>query len=157
EREVRATLADEPGDREVKALADELGPQIARTPGTTAWSDAAGRPTAESETPKSAPQVTAAQRRDIDDDLLLAILCRRTLDGGARGGSTERPAHQIAISTCRACKQAWQIGAGRELPIDAAVLARAACDAELLGDVEADPPGRVSSTISARKRRQIFA
>jgi len=66
----------------------------------------------------------------FDDSALVELLCRRALDGG---GSSDRPAHQIAITVCESCKRSWQNGAGREIEVGPEVVERARCDAELLG------------------------
>lgn len=89
-----------------------------------------------------------------DDSALVEILCRRALEGD---GSSERPAHQIAITVCESCRRGWQNGAGREIEIGREVIARARCDAELLGSLDAQEPARVTSTVTPRIRRQVLA
>ena len=66
----------------------------------------------------------------LDDSALMDILCRRALEAG---GSSDRPAHQIAITVCESCGRGWQNGAGREIEVGPEVVDRARCDAELIG------------------------
>jgi len=90
----------------------------------------------------------------LDDSALLEILCRRALDGD---GSSERPAHQIAITVCESCGRGWQNGAGREIEVGREVIERARCDAELIGSLEDAQPARVTATVTPRLRRQVLA
>jgi len=90
----------------------------------------------------------------LDDSALLEILCRRALDGGA---SSERPAHQIAITVCESCGRGWQNGAGREIEVGPEVIERARCDAEWIGSLGDQQPARVTSTVTPRMRRQVLA
>ena len=75
----------------------------------------------------------------LDDNAFIEALCRRALEGG---GTSERPAHQIAITVCESCKRGWQNGAGREIEVGPEVIERAACDAELIGSLDAAQPAR---------------
>jgi len=90
----------------------------------------------------------------LDDGALVELLCRRALDGG---GSSERPAHQIAITVCESCGRGWQNGAGREIEVGPEVVERASCDAELIGSLEDAQPARVTATVTPRIRRQVLA
>jgi len=90
----------------------------------------------------------------LDDSALVELLCRRALDGG---GSSERPAHQIAITVCESCGRGWQNGAGREIEVGPEVVERASCDAELIGSLEDAQPARVTATVTPRLRRQVLA
>jgi len=90
----------------------------------------------------------------LDDSSLVELLCRRALDGG---GSSERPAHQIAITVCESCNRGWQNGAGREIEVGPEVVERARCDAELIGSLEDAQPARVTATVTPRLRRQVLA
>jgi hypothetical protein len=90
----------------------------------------------------------------LDDSALMEILCRRALEGD---GSSERPAHQIAMTICESCERGWQNGAGRELEVGPEVIDRARCDAELIGSLDAEQPARVTATVTPRVRRQVLA
>ncbi|HEU0034734.1 MAG TPA: HNH endonuclease signature motif containing protein [Kofleriaceae bacterium] len=91
----------------------------------------------------------------LDDDELIETIYRRALE---EVSTTEgQPAFQMAISTCKRCQQSYQSVAGEEIEVDAATLARAECDHEHLGDLEADAPPRVTASVTKRKRRQIYA
>jgi hypothetical protein len=58
-----------------------------------------------------------------------------------------RARYQIALTVCRRCDQAWQVGGGIELPVDAATLARARCDAQHIGALDGDGPERAHQDI----------
>jgi len=73
----------------------------------------------------------------------------------ATSGETSGPAFQIAITTCRQCKEAAQIGPGVENAISAAMLERAQCDAVLVGDLEVESPEKTQRTIPANTRRKV--
>jgi hypothetical protein len=90
----------------------------------------------------------------LDDNAFVEVLCRRALEGTA---ASERPAHQIAITLCESCKRGWQNGAGREIEVGPDVIARAHCDAELLGSLDATQPARVTTTVTPRIRRHVLA
>jgi hypothetical protein len=90
----------------------------------------------------------------LDDNAFVEALCRRALKGG---GTSERPAHQIAITVCESCKRGWQNGAGREIEVGPEVMERASCDAELIGSLDAAQPARVTATVTPRIRRQVLA
>jgi hypothetical protein len=89
----------------------------------------------------------------LDDDDFLQSLCRRALEPTAGGAG--KPAYQMAIVTCRHCDQSWDISGGRELEVDSATLARARCDAALVGDLD-QAPGRTTSTVTPRLRKHVF-
>jgi hypothetical protein len=90
----------------------------------------------------------------LDDSALVEVLCRRALEGD---GNSERPSHQIAITVCESCGRGWQNGAGREIAVGPEVVDRARCDAELIGSLDDEQPARLTSTVTPRIRRQVFA
>jgi hypothetical protein len=92
----------------------------------------------------------------LDDNAFIEALCRRALEGN-RSPEDMRPAHQIALTVCEACKRGWQNGAGREIDVDPEVVERARCDAELIGSVDVAQPARVTATVTPRIRRQVLA
>ena len=71
---------------------------------------------------------------------------------GGEGAST--PAQ---ISICAHCERGWQDGAGFRAELDPAELACALCDAEHLGSVDCEEPGRKQPTLSDKKRTRIIA
>jgi len=98
--------------------------------------------------------IASEQGSEVSDATLIEALCRQVLDpSNGRAG----PAHQIAYRKCQECKRATQQGAGRELDVRADVIARAACDARVLGDLDAPAPARATSTVTPRVREQVFA
>ncbi len=90
----------------------------------------------------------------IDDDDFLQSLCRCALEPSL--GGVSKPAYQMAIVTCKTCDRSWDTSGGREVELDAATVARASCDAELIGALDAAPT-RVTSTVTPRMRRHVFA
>jgi len=86
----------------------------------------------------------------LSDAELAERLCRLATSGESTG-----PAFQIAITTCRQCKAAAQVGPGVENAISAAALERAQCDAVLVGDLEVEEPEKAQRTIPANTRRKV--
>jgi len=88
----------------------------------------------------------------LDDSQLVAALANVVL-----GESKDRAQHQISVTLCQQCKQSWQTGAGASLPISAASVERATCDAEHIGSIDADKPERAHSDIPPAIRRLVWA
>ena len=82
----------------------------------------------------------AARRRRADGHA-----ARARSRGCCRPQEARRPRYQVAVTVCRACKQGWQNGAGREIAIAAADVECAMCDAEHVSPGEAGPPDAVDS------------
>ena len=95
----------------------------------------------------------AESKRRLTDAEIAERLCKLALQPGD-GGHT-RPAFQIAITTCRQCKTAEQIGPGVVTEISAAAFERALCDAVFIGDLEDNEPQRTQWTIPASTRRKV--
>jgi len=77
----------------------------------------------------------------LDDDELVDALCsapRACEDGEPTG----RAKFQIALVVCERCDQGWQEGAGVRVPVDAATVERARCDAQHIGSLDGDAPER---------------
>ena len=106
----------------------------------------------------------------LTDDDVVASLCRATLGGaspvgptaapadgdGPGGPSAAQPPHQIAITTCPDCSRAWQDAAGQTIELSPPELARARCDATLLGRVDDDRPARATRSIPPAIRRAVL-
>jgi hypothetical protein len=60
----------------------------------------------------------------------------------------------VAVTVCKACKQGWQNGAGREVPISAVDVEVALCDAQCLS-LDGDA-AKLTDTIPAAKRRFVW-
>ena len=91
----------------------------------------------------------------LDDEVALDTMIRRALEGVTTPPG--RPAAQLAYLLCPRCEAATVDGAGIVADVDRDARARALCDAEDLGDLDADEPERVTSRVPPRKRRQVFA
>ena len=94
--------------------------------------------------------------RHLTDDELAEQICKRVLTPEAPVDAPSKPAFQLAITTCRICKHAQQIGPGVENEISASALERALCDAVFVGDLEDDEPTRAKSIIPYPTRRKVF-
>ncbi|MBL0217905.1 MAG: HNH endonuclease [Myxococcales bacterium] len=100
--------------------------------------------------------VADAKGATCTDDELVRALAAAMLEPAAHD-SPGKPRHQIATTTCRACKQAHRVGAGMEIAVSAQELERARCDSEDIGDLEREEPGRkVQKSIPAATRRKVF-
>ena len=118
----------------------------------------------------------------LTDDVVLAALCRQQLAGGAAAshvGPADAPAeavhapvetvpapvaavasnlppHQIAVTTCPDCQRAWSDAGGRTIELSPRELARASCDATLLGRVDRGTPARATRSIPPARRRAVL-
>jgi hypothetical protein len=104
---------------------------------------------------RQARMVVAEERgAEISDADVIETICRSVIapSTGERG-----PAHQIAYQQCQDCRRATQNGAGREIDVGPEVLERAACDAKILGSLDATTPERATTTVTPRIREQVFA
>ena len=94
--------------------------------------------------------------RHLDDDQLVAALCTAALEALPHGKPSGRAKFQIAMIVCERCDQGWQEGAGVQVPVDAATLARARCDAQHLGSLESDTPERAHQDIPPAVARFVW-
>ncbi len=93
----------------------------------------------------------------LTDSEVMEALCAASLAGtAATDPATRPPPYQIAITRCADCARAWVDAAGRSIELSATELARASCDAELLGRVDDDAPPRATKTIPPRIRRAVL-
>lgn len=96
----------------------------------------------------------------LEDGMAIAVMARRAVEpatGPAPMSPASRPAAQVAYTVCRNCEATTADGAGIVVDVTALSRARALCDAEDIGDLDADVPARVTSTVTPRMRRQVFA
>jgi hypothetical protein len=66
-----------------------------------------------------------------------------------------RAKYQIAVVVCEACKRGWQEGGGKRIPISAADVARAECDAQRIGSLDGEPAA-VTQDVSPKTRRFVW-
>ncbi|MBA2542882.1 MAG: DUF222 domain-containing protein [Deltaproteobacteria bacterium] len=66
------------------------------------------------------------------------------------------PAVQLAVTTCKACKQGFVSADGAMQPIHEDTAELLGCDAVHIGDLESDDHSRPSPTIPAAIRRKVF-
>ena len=85
----------------------------------------------------------------VDDIALIELMCDAVLDRATDSGTEPngRAKFQIALSLCPRCDGASQEGAGRSIPVDAAAVERARCDAQHIGSLDGDAPERASQDI----------
>jgi len=92
----------------------------------------------------------------LTEDQLIAAMCQAVLDGEAPGDATGRAKFQVAVTVCERCQQGWQHGAGAEVPISAAAVERALCDAQHIGSVDDDRPARAYQDVSPSVARLVW-
>ena len=93
----------------------------------------------------------------LTDSEVMEALCAASLAGtAATDPAARQPPYQIAITRCPGCARAWVDAAGQTIELSATELARASCDAELLGRVGGDAPPRATNTIPPRLRRAVL-
>ena len=90
----------------------------------------------------------------LSEDEALAMAFRAVIEPGTDAGA--KPA-QVAFTICKRCERGTQDGSGIEVDVDAATVQRVLCDAEILGDIGADVPARLTTTVTPRTRRQVLA
>ncbi len=94
--------------------------------------------------------------RHLDDDHFVAALCTSALEARTEGETTGRAKFQIAITICERCDQGWQDGAGVQVPIDAATVERARCDAQHIGSLDGYRPERAVQDIPPATVRFVW-
>jgi hypothetical protein len=101
--------------------------------------------------------LTAERGGYVGDDELVEQLCDalfERMDAGA-GETSGRAKFQIAMQVCPACDRASQLGGGISVPVDAAALERARCDAQHLGSLDGDAPERAAQDIAPSVARFV--
>jgi hypothetical protein len=68
----------------------------------------------------------------VDDDAVLLAMARHVLGGPRDEG---RSSYQVSISVCGVCGSGAQMAAAELVPVEAAVIAMAACDSQHLGEL----------------------
>lgn len=96
--------------------------------------------------------VTEELGRELTDSDVIETLARTYLVPG-----DARPAYQLAYRQCPGCKRSSMTGAGREIDVDPEVIERVACDARVIGDLDAAQPERANQSVTPRVREQVFA
>src|ERR1043166_3246470 len=94
--------------------------------------------------------------RRLSDDELIAALSDTVLDDTPATEPTGRAKFQIAVTVCERCKQGWQEGAGKTIPIDTAAVERARCDAQHIGSLDGDGPERAHQDVPPSTVRFIW-
>jgi Holliday junction resolvasome RuvABC DNA-binding subunit len=84
----------------------------------------------------------------LDDLAVFEAMCMCALEPGAPAGGDKasKPMHRIVSFKCDDCARGWREGRGRLVPITAADIAVAACDAEL---VNAPGPAELATEVDA--------
>jgi hypothetical protein len=95
--------------------------------------------------------------RHLDDDELITALCDAALEcAEAAAESNGKARYQIAMTVCERCRQGWQHGAGAQLPVDAATVDQALCDAQHIGSIDGDRPARAQQDIPPATVRLVW-
>jgi hypothetical protein len=94
--------------------------------------------------------------RRLSDDELVAALCNAVLEGASATEPTGRAKFQIAVTVCERCQQGWQEGAGAAIPIDAASVERARCEAQHIGSLDGGGPERAYQDIPPSVVRSVW-
>jgi hypothetical protein len=61
----------------------------------------------------------------------------------------------LAVVVCEACRRGWQEGGGKRIPISAADVARAECDAQRVGSLDGEP-ARATQDVASKTRRFVW-
>ena len=94
----------------------------------------------------------------LDDDRFVAALCGLALDEASTAGAEPngRAKFQLATIICARCDQGWQTGGGATVAVPPAEVARARCDAQHIGSLDAETPVRAAQDISPKVRRFVW-
>jgi hypothetical protein len=93
--------------------------------------------------------------RALAENELVAAMCEAALATGNAEPDDGRAKYQIAMTVCERCKQGWQDGAGVAVPIRAAAVDRALCDAQQLGSLDGDAPARAYQDVAPSVARFV--
>ncbi len=106
-------------------------------------------------------EAMAKVRRDagesLDDDEAILLLSRIALEGPKDPG---RSSYQIALTVCERCRRGTQRGRGEFFEVGPEVVARAECDGQHIGHVDAHvgaTPVRATQSIPPAMRRAVDA
>ncbi len=91
--------------------------------------------------------------RYLDDNAFVTMLAACAFDELEPSGMAK---HQLAVTRCERCKKAWQDGGGVRVPIDAVALARAECDAQHIGSLDAEQPTRAHQDVPPATARLVY-
>ncbi len=89
----------------------------------------------------------------LDDNAFVTMLVSCAFDEAKPSG---RAKHQLAVTQCAQCKKAWQDGGGVRVAIDEVALARAECDTQHIGSLDAEQPARAHQDISPATSRLVW-
>jgi hypothetical protein len=90
------------------------------------------------------------------DDTFVAALCSAVIDGPSTAEPTGRAKFQIAVTVCEHCRRGWQEGGGAQIPIGAAAVERAMCDAQHIGSIDGDAMARAYQDIPPSVERFVW-
>jgi hypothetical protein len=90
----------------------------------------------------------------LDDDRFVATLCGLALCSEQTAGTKAK--FLVATTICERCSQGWQAGAGATIAVGAADVARAECDAQRVGSLDAEIPARAHQDVSPKTRRFVW-
>jgi hypothetical protein len=101
--------------------------------------------------------LTAERGGYVGDDELVEQLCDALFErmGDGAGEASGRAKFQIAVQVCPRCDRASQLGGGVAVPVDAAALERARCDAQHLGSLDGEAPERAAQDIAPSVARFV--
>jgi hypothetical protein len=92
-------------------------------------------------------------KRMSDDEVLERLL----RDGAEGDGEVPKPAVQVGLTTCKACKRNFVNVGGEELPIDDQTAEIMICDSQFIGDLESNVLTRPTPHIPDAIRRKVLA
>ncbi len=101
--------------------------------------------------------VDEANGSRVDDDALLSAMAHAVLEAQTTAVEPSgRAKFQIALTVCERCNAGTQHGAGAAIPVDAATVERAHCDAQHIGSLRAPVPARAYQDIPPSVARFVW-
>jgi hypothetical protein len=89
----------------------------------------------------------------LDDTAFVKMLAAHVFEEGEPSGKARC---QLAVTVCESCRAGWQDGGGVRVPISAADVARAECDAIRIGSLDAEAPERAQQDIPPATARLVW-
>jgi hypothetical protein len=94
--------------------------------------------------------------RHLDHNDFIRALCDRALDRAPGDAPSGRAKFQLLLTVCSQCERGTQEASGIQVPVDAATIERARCDAQHIGSTTDAVPMRAEQDIPPRVRRFVW-
>jgi hypothetical protein len=94
--------------------------------------------------------------RHLDHSDFVRALCDRALDRAPGDAPSGRAKFQLLLTVCKQCERGTQEASGIQVPVDAATIERAQCDAQHIGATTDTSPARAEQDVPPKVRRFVW-